>query len=54
MDDAAASRIAHGALALMNPMPDAATDEAIDLLGLAPGSRVLEVVCDRAEVRGLA
>ena len=36
MDDAAASRIAHGGLALMNSMSDAATDDAIDLLALAP------------------
>jgi SAM-dependent methyltransferase len=50
MDDAAASRIAHGALALMNPMSDVATDEALDLLDLAPGSRVLEVACGRAEL----
>jgi cyclopropane fatty-acyl-phospholipid synthase-like methyltransferase len=50
MDDAAASRIAYGALALMNPMSDAATDEAIDLLDLAAGSRVLEVACGRAEL----
>ena len=44
------SRIAHGELALYNPLSDADLDEAIGLLDLAPGARVLDVGCGAAEV----
>jgi len=50
MDRAQASRIAHGQLRLWNPLSEAALDEAIDLLDLAPGARALDVACGRAEV----
>ena len=50
MDNAAASRIAHGDLALMNPLSDAALDEAIGLLELPAAARVLDVACGRGEV----
>jgi SAM-dependent methyltransferase len=50
MDRAAASRIAHGELTLYNPLSDAALDEAIGLLELAPGARVLDVACGTAEL----
>ncbi len=49
MDRAAVSRIAHGELALYNPLSDADLDAAIAGLDLAPGARVLEVACGRAE-----
>jgi SAM-dependent methyltransferase len=50
MDRAEASRIAHGDLVLYNPLSPAALDEAINLLELPPGARVLDVACGRAEV----
>ena len=50
MDRAQASRIAHGDLRLWSPLSDAAVDEAVELLELAPGARVLDVACGRAEV----
>ena len=50
MDRAEASRIAHGELRLWNPFSEAALDELIELLDLAPGARVLDVACGRAEV----
>ncbi len=50
MDRAEASRIAHGELRLWNPLGHAALDEAIELLELAPGARVLDVACGRGEV----
>lgn len=50
MDRAEASRIAHGELRLWNPLNDAAVDESIEVLDLAPGARVLDVACGRAEV----
>jgi SAM-dependent methyltransferase len=50
MDRAAASRIAHGDLTLYNPLSDADLDEAIGLLDLPPGARVLDVACGTAEV----
>ena len=50
MDRAEASRIAHGELALYNPLSERALDESIELLQLAPGARVLDVACGRAEV----
>jgi SAM-dependent methyltransferase len=50
MDRAAASRIAHGELALYNPLSGEALGETIDLLDLEPGARVLDVACGRAEV----
>jgi SAM-dependent methyltransferase len=50
VDRAEASRIAHGDLTLYNPLSEDALDEAIRLLALAPGARVLDVACGRAEV----
>jgi SAM-dependent methyltransferase len=50
MDRAEASRIAHGELRLWNPFSETALDELIGLLDLAPGARVLDVACGRAEV----
>ena len=50
MDRAEASRIAHGELLLYNPIAEEALDEAIGLLALPPGARVLDVACGRAEV----
>ena len=50
MDRAALSRIAHGRLALLNPLSEADLDEAIGLLELEPGARVLDVACGTAEV----
>lgn len=50
VDRAEASRIAHGELLLYNPLAEEALDEAIELLALAPGARVLDVACGRAEV----
>ncbi len=50
VDRAAVSRIAHGELALHNPLSEADLDEAIGLLDLAAGARVLDVACGAAEV----
>jgi SAM-dependent methyltransferase len=50
MDRAAVSRIAHGDLRLYNPLAEADVDEAIGLLALDPGARVLDVACGTAEV----
>jgi SAM-dependent methyltransferase len=50
MDRAEASRIAHGQLRLYNPLAEQALDEAIGLLSLEPGARILDVACGRAEV----
>jgi SAM-dependent methyltransferase len=50
VDRAEASRIAHGDLLLYNPLAEEALDEAIGLLALPPGARVLDVACGRAEV----
>ena len=50
VDRAEASRIAHGDLVLYNPLSEAALDEAIALLALPRGARVLDVACGRAEV----
>jgi SAM-dependent methyltransferase len=50
VDRAAVSRIAHGELALYNPLSTADLDEAIALLDLAPGAHVLDVACGTAEV----
>jgi SAM-dependent methyltransferase len=50
VDRAEASRISHGELRLWNPLSERALDEAIELLDLAPGARVLDVACGRAEV----
>lgn len=50
MDRAEASRIAHGELSLWNPLGAAALDDAIELLDLPPGARVLDVACGRGEV----
>jgi SAM-dependent methyltransferase len=50
VDRAEASRIAHGELRLWNPLSEAALDEVIELLDLAPGASVLDVACGRGEV----
>ena len=50
MDRAAESRIAHGELRLYNPLSEADLEEAIGLLDLAPGARVLDVACGAGEV----
>jgi SAM-dependent methyltransferase len=50
MDRATVSRIAHGELSLYNPLAEADLDEAIGLLALASGARVLDVACGGAEV----
>jgi SAM-dependent methyltransferase len=50
VDRAEASRIAHGELTLYNPLASADLDEAIRLLALPPGARVLDVACGTAEV----
>lgn len=50
VDRAEASRVAHGDLVLYNPLSEAALDEAIALLALPRGARVLDVACGRAEV----
>jgi hypothetical protein len=44
------SRIAHGGLALYNPLSTTDLDEAIALLDLAPAASVLDVACGPAEV----
>jgi SAM-dependent methyltransferase len=50
MDRAAVSRIAHGDLPFFNPLAERDLDEAIGLLDLRPGARVLDVACGNAEV----
>jgi SAM-dependent methyltransferase len=50
MDRAQVSRIAHGDLLLYNPLSEAQIDEAIGLLDLKQGARVLDVACGTAEV----
>jgi SAM-dependent methyltransferase len=50
VDRAAVSRIAHGDLPFYNPLSEAAVDEAIGVLDLRPGARVLDVACGNAEV----
>jgi len=54
MDRAAISRIAHGDLSLYNPLAEADLDEAIELLDLAPGARVLDVACGGEVLRLIA
>ena len=50
VDRAAVSRFAHGELPFFNPLSEDAVDEAIGLLDLRPGARVLDVACGNAEV----
>ena len=50
MDRAAASRTAHGDLVFYNPLSEESLGEAIGLLALEPGARVLDVACGRAEM----
>jgi len=49
VEPAAVSRIAHGELALYNPLAEAELDEAIALLHLEPGARVVDVACGTGE-----
>ena len=44
------SEIAHGDLALLNPLGEERLDEVLGLLDLAPGSRVLDVGCGKGEL----
>ena len=50
VDRAAVSRIAHGALPFYNPLSERDVDEAISLLDLSPGARVLDVACGNGEI----
>ena len=50
VDRAAVSRIAHGSLPFFNPLSERDLGEAIELLDLRPGARVLDVACGNAEV----
>jgi cyclopropane fatty-acyl-phospholipid synthase-like methyltransferase len=50
VDRAEASRISHGQLRLWNPLSEAALDEVIGLLDLAPEASALDVACGRGEV----
>jgi SAM-dependent methyltransferase len=50
VDRAEASRISHGELRLWSPLSEAALDEVIGLLDLAPEASVLDVACGRGEV----
>src|SRR4051812_16438330 len=50
VDRAAASRVAHGGPTLYNPLWEADLEEAIGLLDLPPGARVLDMACGPAEV----
>jgi len=43
------SSIAHGEMAIMNPLSGTVLNEAIAELGLAPGGRVLDLGCGKAE-----
>jgi SAM-dependent methyltransferase len=49
VEPAAVSRIAHGELALYNPLEESDLDAAIALLDLEPGARVLDVACGTGE-----
>lgn len=50
VDRAAVSRIAHGGLPFYNPLSERDVDDAIGLLDLRPGARVLDVACGNGEV----
>ena len=55
VDPAAASRAAHEGLPLMNPLSVAALDEAIAVLSLPAGARIVEIGCgDAAILRRIA
>lgn len=49
MHRAAVSRIAHGELALHNPLSEADLGSALAVLDLEPGARVLDVACGTGE-----
>jgi SAM-dependent methyltransferase len=45
-----ASRIAHGDLELLNPLPSERLDEVLDVLALEPGATVLDLGCGKGEL----
>jgi SAM-dependent methyltransferase len=50
MERADWSRIAHAGMDLMSPLSDAKVDEAIELLELEPGARVVDLGCGKGEL----
>ena len=44
------TEVAHAGIDLMNPIPPAKLDEVLDLLGLAPGARVIDLGCGKGEL----
>ena len=44
------TEVAHAGIDLMNPIPPAKLDEVLDLLGLQPGARVIDLGCGKGEL----